>query len=286
MKNIGKDIGNNCIGIYKITCTGNNQCYIGSSNNIKYRWQVHLSTLRRGNHHSTYMQRSFNKYGEDTFIFEVIHTMKNYDEILLRQLEFYYIDKYQSKFNSGAFSIYQISEEWKHRISDSTKKLYTEGYINPRKSVGKRYNVYNHLGEQIASEKTCPEVCDIVGMKSYHTLNNMIRKYNGFAASKNQHIIMSIGNDFDGLINVYKTTNFNSTCPLCDLNGNFYRRPDFYQKSKSRGEKDIYYRDLYKQIMLSEHLYTIIDDKIFTLPGLCHTIQQCIDEKHLNILES
>lgn len=287
MKNIGKDIGNNCIGIYKITCTGNNQCYVGSSNNIKYRWQVHLSTLRRGNHHSTYMQRSFNKYGEDTFIFEVIHTMKNYDEILLRQLEFYYIDKYQSKFNSGAFSIYQISEEWKNKISESTKNLYIQkGYVNPRKDVGKRYDIYNCKGEQVACNKTCPDVCNILNLKSYHTVNSSIRKYNGFAITRTSYIIVSTGKNLDGLISLYKNTSFNSHCPVCDLQGNLYQRNLYYKKSNSYKEKGIKYRDIYKQIINSEELYTIVDSKIFTLPGLCHTIQQCIDEKHLNILES
>lgn len=286
MKNIGKDLSNNCIGVYKITCTGNNQCYIGSSNNIKYRWQVHLSTLRKGNHHSIYMQRSFLKYGEDSFVFEVIHTMQNYDELLLRQLEFYYINKYQSKFNSGAFSIYQINTEWKEKISNSTKALYTKGYINPRKDVGKRYNIYNHLGNQIESEKTCSEVCSVLNIKSYHTLNNEFRKYDGFAATKNQYIIVSTEKSIKDLVTIYKTTRFNNICPVCDLDGNLYKRADFYYKSRPHKGKGIYYRDLYKQIMLSDNLYTIVDNKVFTLPGLCHIIQQCINEKHLNILES
>lgn len=287
MKNIGKDLKNKCIGIYKITCKGNNQFYIGSSTNIKYRWQVHLSTLRKGNHHSVYMQRSFNKYGEDSFKFEVIHLMKDKDEQLLRTLEFHYITLYKPKFNSGAFSIYEVSEEWKRKISESGKKLYTEkGYINPRKNTGKHYDIYNHIGEQIAHNKTCEEVCTILGKKSYHTLNNLFRLYNGVAATHDQYFIISIDKNIEDLISIYKNTNFNYTCPICDLEGNFYRRADYYKKSKPYRGKGIFYRDLYKEIMNSENLYIIKDNKVFTLPGLCHTIQKCIDEKHLNILET
>lgn len=275
-----------CIGIYKITCTKNNQCYIGSSVNIKHRWLQHLSALRKNEHHSIYMQRSFNKYGEESFKFEIIHIMKDYDEILLRQLEFYYINKYRSKFNSGYFSIYQISKEWKDKISKSTKKLYQKGYINPRKDVGKKYDIYDKLGNQIASQKTCPEVCQILNIKSYHTLNTEFRKYNGFAATKDQFIIAECNKSLEELIYLYKNTSFNKICPVCDIHGNLYKRTEFYRKSKPHKGQGVRYRDLYKQIIVSADLYITIDNNIFTLPGLCRIIQQCINEKHLNILES
>ena len=59
-------------GIYKITCVVNNKCYIGQSKSIKKRWYAHKSELRKGTHQNKYLQRLYNKYGEETFVFEVI----------------------------------------------------------------------------------------------------------------------------------------------------------------------------------------------------------------------
>ena len=64
IKNIGKQF-RNCKGVYKITCNGNNQLYIGSSVNIQARWQQHISHLRKGVHSAVYLQNSYKKYGED-----------------------------------------------------------------------------------------------------------------------------------------------------------------------------------------------------------------------------
>lgn len=59
-------------GIYKITNKINNKVYIGQSNNIKERIKVHKSSLRGGYHHNSYLQRSWNKYGEENFVFEIL----------------------------------------------------------------------------------------------------------------------------------------------------------------------------------------------------------------------
>lgn len=45
-------------GIYKITNVVNNKIYIGSACNIMQRFSNHKSSLRKGKHHSIYLQRS------------------------------------------------------------------------------------------------------------------------------------------------------------------------------------------------------------------------------------
>ncbi len=59
-------------GIYKISCSGNGKCYIGSSCNIRKRGLEHLRLLRLGKHHSAHLQRTFTKYGEKTFSHELV----------------------------------------------------------------------------------------------------------------------------------------------------------------------------------------------------------------------
>ena len=77
-------------GIYKITCTANGKIYVGSSNDISIRWNTHKKSLRKGKHHSTYMQRCWNKYGEQSFTFEIIELVMPWS-ILDR--EQYWLDK-------------------------------------------------------------------------------------------------------------------------------------------------------------------------------------------------
>jgi group I intron endonuclease len=60
------------IGIYRIKNIINNKCYYGSAKNIKRRWVLHKSALKHNRHENIYLQRAWNKYGEEKFIFEII----------------------------------------------------------------------------------------------------------------------------------------------------------------------------------------------------------------------
>lgn len=77
------------IGIYKITNIVNGKFYIGSSKNINNRKNRHASSLRCGKHHSTHLQRAFDKYGHEKFKFEVVERCKE-GELIER--EQYYLD--------------------------------------------------------------------------------------------------------------------------------------------------------------------------------------------------
>lgn len=265
-------------GVYKITCLRNNQFYIGSSVDVHYRWLRHLSALRRGIHHSLALQQSFMEYGEESLNFEVIHELDSNNMELLRMEEQYYIEELHPTFNSVASCLYKQTLVWRNKIAETTKKLYTDkGYVNPRKGVGKQYNVFNILGEQIYQSITM----DILMTKadfSYHTFNTMLRKYKGICcSSKLNWLIMETNKTFQDLIVAYKTTSFNSKCPVCDLEGNLYSRGnDYFIKGNKLEGKGITYKQIYKDLMQTEHLSIEVGGKIFTLPYLSHFIQQCI----------
>ena len=59
-------------GIYKITCLINNKSYIGQSVSIKRRWTTHQRELARGIHYNQYLQNAYNKYGKDSFTYEIL----------------------------------------------------------------------------------------------------------------------------------------------------------------------------------------------------------------------
>lgn len=80
-------------GIYKITNIENNKVYIGKAKDIKTRWSVHKHQLRNNKHHNLYLQNAWNKYGENSFSFDIIEEC---DENSLCSREKFWIDYYNS----------------------------------------------------------------------------------------------------------------------------------------------------------------------------------------------
>ena len=81
----------NICGVYKITNKVNGKIYIGSSKDIYKRWKHHVCRLNSGKHVNSYLQNAWNKYGEDSFIFDIQEVC---DENHIREREQYYIDVY------------------------------------------------------------------------------------------------------------------------------------------------------------------------------------------------
>lgn len=59
-------------GIYAIRNTISGKLYVGSAVHLKNRWKSHRSNLTLNKHHSEKLQRAWNKYGSDAFVFEVL----------------------------------------------------------------------------------------------------------------------------------------------------------------------------------------------------------------------
>lgn len=86
------------IGIYKITNTLNNKCYIGQSINIENRWKQHIyesKNLRR--HYKIHLALS--EFGIENFTFEVLEECP-LDTNVLNERERYWI-KYYNSFEEG-----------------------------------------------------------------------------------------------------------------------------------------------------------------------------------------
>lgn len=114
-------------GIYKITNTVNGKYYIGStSENFLKRWNHHINSLRRNSHKNEHLQHAFNKYGEDSFVFEVVETC-NKDMCLLR--EQIYLDSCNSNnsynINPYATALSKTPETINKQI-ESRKRFYKE----------------------------------------------------------------------------------------------------------------------------------------------------------------
>jgi len=116
--------------VYVVRNWLNGKKYIGSTVNGYTRFCDHQANLRRGKHHSIILQRAWNKYGEDAFVFEIVeHTTL---ETLL-QREQHYLDQqpeYNASLIAGPKTRLGMKSSPEHRANQS-KAL--KGRISPNK---------------------------------------------------------------------------------------------------------------------------------------------------------
>lgn len=270
MKDIDKGY-ENWIGIYYIKCLSTGNMYIGSSINIRERWQQHVSLLRRGTHHSTYLQNSWNKYGEDNFEFGVLLRLFEDNEEVLRKAEWSFIDQYKPKFNIASPVIYSRTDEWREKISRTTKQLYENGYVNPRKDTGRRYKLMDKSGTVVANNLTVLEVCDYIGYNpnNYRNINYAMRKYRGFFYnSKTELLICDSTKTLDDLRVSFKIKGFADRIKPITSEGRELSPQEWFEGSYSHTWK--------KKVLESENLIVYINDKFITFPFLL----PCDEETH------
>lgn len=90
----------NKTGVYRIRHTKSDQCYIGSCSDtrggLRNRWNKHISDLVNHRHHSIKLQRAFNKYGFDAFVFEVLIYCEPQDCLWFEQIA---LDELSPRYN-------------------------------------------------------------------------------------------------------------------------------------------------------------------------------------------
>jgi len=170
-------------GVYQIINIINGKIYIGSSIDIRSRWKEHKRELKKNKHHSSYLQRSWNKYGKNNFKFSIIEECDK-EETLNR--EQYYLDTlkpydkkngYNTAINSSApmtgrkhskETLIKLSEGVRNRDSsvwvrgeDKTNaKFKDEDIVNIKKLISEGCrtidiaNLYNVEGQTITQIKT------------------------------------------------------------------------------------------------------------------------------------
>ena len=106
-------------GIYEIVNRVNGKRYIGSAVDIKRRWHRHLYLLRRGEHHSSHLQRAFAKYGEANFLFTVIERCERSDLIEREQAA---LDRLSPEYNVLRFAGSRLGS----KASDETRSKMSE----------------------------------------------------------------------------------------------------------------------------------------------------------------
>lgn len=100
-------------GIYCIENMITHTKYIGQSRDIRRRWTGHKIQLRKGQHKNLHLQRSWNKYGEENFSFDILEICP-IDKLNEREVwNIKYFDTMNNGFNneSGGNAKKVISQE-------------------------------------------------------------------------------------------------------------------------------------------------------------------------------
>ena len=142
-------------GIYKITNKLNGKYYVGSAININYgcrgRWACHIRGLNGNYHYNHHLQSAWNKYGKDTFEFQIVDIVPA-DKTLILLTEQVYLDIakleqdrcYNTKFIAGGGEY--ISESGRNKISEYNRtRIFS---IETR----------NKIGDKLRGQKRAAEV--------------------------------------------------------------------------------------------------------------------------------
>lgn len=200
--------------VYKIIFNSVSKIYIGSTTRWPYRKQEHLCKLRSNQHSNQYLQRTFNKYGEEEIIIEVIEFC---DYKSLRSKEQYWIDFYNSTDPQLGWNLvktvdvpgtsgYKFTEEQKKKMSNSAKtrmqnkrqrdkisksianKLKNDAFSFGGKFHAKYFNLIDPQGANIEIYNLC-KFCrdnDLDYSKMISITNGRLIEYNGWKSDANR----------------------------------------------------------------------------------------------------
>lgn len=208
------------MGIYKIINKVNGKFYIGSTNNLVKRWIQHKSKLNVRKHINPHLQSSWNKYGKDSFYFEIIEKVENEKNLLSK--EQFYLDKLKPEYNINPIatkppsaknriwdneSIEKIrqsllgkkhSQERKNAIREGTLKMYEKHPEVKEKiskaNTGKKRSlkqVRKHTKTMIRMRNKQPELWPIPKIVLQYSIDNKFIKE--FMSAKEASNILNIG---------------------------------------------------------------------------------------------
>lgn len=153
-------------GIYKITNILNEKVYVGSSTNIKLRWMCHKSYLFRHVHYNLHLQCSWDKYGENYFIFTIIEECE-FDILNIR--EEYWIEELKAwdkeygynkdRYVNGRKIVSDVTKEKIRlsrigtKLSEEHKERIRQAHLGMKRSKDTGYKIGKALRGKSKSEK-------------------------------------------------------------------------------------------------------------------------------------
>lgn len=107
-------------GIYCIENLINHKKYIGQSKDVFKRISNHKNLLKNQKHHNEYLQRAWNKYGEENFAFNLLQRCEETD---IDNLERHYISLYNTTNDENGYNLESGGNAGKKHSIKTIKKL-------------------------------------------------------------------------------------------------------------------------------------------------------------------
>ncbi len=145
-------------GIYMILNIVNGKFYIGSSVNVNKRLLHHKNALDSNRHCNSYLQKSYNKYSLDSFLFSILETCEEKELIQKEQIWLDFHKTYNREYGynickfAGTSKGRVLTKEHRQNISKAHlnrfKNMSIEDRLNYTKIVGKRLKGISKLNEE------------------------------------------------------------------------------------------------------------------------------------------
>ena len=134
-------------GVYAIINKVNSKLYVGSASCFYNRLHAHYSELINNKHSNSYLQNSWNEYGEESFDFEIIELVDiindNKDNLIER--EQYWLDYHQSYIRDKGYNLQPCSKS-------------ALGFKHSEETIRKRSIMMTGSGNHNYGKVTPPEV--------------------------------------------------------------------------------------------------------------------------------
>ena len=195
----------NKAGVYYIYNIQNGKAYVGSSRDLRKRFNGHLNKLRKGCHRNQHLQRAWKKYGEEKFAFRVIKLVN--EENLIKEEQFS-IDLLESANRDKGYNIipfadgHELSEETKQKISEAqrgrhpskeTRQKMSEAQQDRHHSKETREKMSEaHLGKHL-SEETKQKISE--SSKRENLSEEALNNYSKANSGKNNPMYGKTGKD-------------------------------------------------------------------------------------------
>ena len=122
-------------GIYMIENQVNGKTYIGQTSDLERRKKEHLNKLKNKTHHNLHLQNSFNKYGEDNFVFKTIK--RNIPKSQLNSLEQRYIKVFKSSNPKFGYNLTNGGES--NTPIQAVRNKISKSSLNAKNKTGIKY---------------------------------------------------------------------------------------------------------------------------------------------------
>lgn len=130
--------------LYKITNLMNNKIYIGQTVAPSARWRDHRTAAIK--YPRQVISKAINKYGEDSFVFEIIAECRGQDNA--DQLEIELIQQYNSHFSGGKGYNVNLGGETAPK-SEETKEKIRQALLGKKHTEERRRNISEaHKGQK------------------------------------------------------------------------------------------------------------------------------------------